>query len=156
MKYDLNKDLVNETKVELEWHGEDTAVKIGNDDVKTPVAKGDIIAVSVRQAKELLSYSSNWTFAGDKPLVHAYDTIAKVRAYATASDEVNLDEMSKPEIVEALKKLGKTVNDRASKASLVSLLKEAMTETEVIDTVDEETKDEESVETDDETVIDAE
>jgi hypothetical protein len=73
MGYEISKDLKDERTVEVEWHGADTRVMIDGDGVKTDVKKGDVITVSIKQAKALLVYDRNWTFAGDKPKEHAFD-----------------------------------------------------------------------------------
>lgn len=142
MKYDLKRDIADETLVALQWHGEDTKILIAGQGEKTEVAKGDIINVSLKQAKELLSYSHLWTLDGDKPTKHAYDTaMAKLAKKAKKSEpvedeqepetdkeidleEIDADKMNKKEIVSTLKRLGVSFNDRAGQDKLAILLKE--------------------------------
>jgi hypothetical protein len=143
MQYDLKKDLTDKTKFNLQWHGEDTKVLIHGDAEKTEVKKGDVINVSLRQARELLSYSYLWTLEGDEPAVHQYnEMLAKMAAKeAKQADEAgegnqgdgeitadDVDGMKKTELVTALRKLGASFNDQANKAELAELLKEVLAE----------------------------
>lgn len=73
MGYEISQDLKDNRTVEVEWHGADTRVMIDGDGEKTDVKTGDVITVSIKQAKALFVYDRNWTFAGDKPKEHAFD-----------------------------------------------------------------------------------
>lgn len=150
MQYDLKKDLTDKSMVALKWHGEDTKVLIYGEAEKTEVKKGDVINVSLKQARELLSYSYLWTFDGDEPVKHKYnEMVSKLAAKAArkakkaddseegeeASDDEDeeisaddVDGMKKAEIVTHLKKLGASFNDQATKAELAGLLKDALAE----------------------------
>lgn len=67
-QYDLETLFATEATVELTWHGEDTLVRIGKEDEKKVVKKGDTIEVDVEQARSLMFYSDLWTLKGDKPV----------------------------------------------------------------------------------------
>ncbi len=140
MKYDLNK-IVDETTVKLQWHGESTKVLIDGQGEKTDVNTGDVLEVSVKQAKELLKYSYLWTLEGDKPLAHPYDKVAvpnsiKTTAKETSeedleSEEVDLDTINfedKKQVIAGLKMLKATFNDRLGVKKLAELLKELIEE----------------------------
>jgi len=145
MQYDLKKDINDGTKVAVQWHGEETKVLIAGDAGKTIVKKGDVLSVTIKQAKELLSYSHLWTLEGDRPVKHAYDEamtkLAKKKAKKEVTEQgeedsgkeldindLNPDEMEKPALVAALKKLAVTFNDRQGKEKLAILLKEVIAE----------------------------
>jgi len=164
MKYDLKKDLTDKSMVALKWHGEDTKVLIYGEAEKTEVKKGDVINVSLKQARELLSYSYLWTFDGDEPVKHKYnEMVAKLAAKEARKakkaddseegeeagddddEEITADDvdgMKKAEIVTQLKKRGASFNDQATKAELAGLLKDVLAEQ-----VDEETEEESEEET---------
>jgi len=84
MQYDLKKELTDKSKFALQWHGEDTKVLIAGEGVKTEVKKGDVITVSLNQAKELFSYSNLWTFEGDEPVKHNFNEMLKKLAIKAA------------------------------------------------------------------------
>lgn len=158
MGYEIPKDLKDERTVEVEWHGADTRVMIDGDGVKTDVKKGDVITVSIKQAKALLVYDRNWTFAGDKPKEHAFDKeqerrlkeqdkLAKKarkgnKAEAENNDDdddenepeeidiesLNPEAMSREEIINALKGLGVNHNNRTGEDKLRGLLTEVIAE----------------------------
>lgn len=58
--------------VAVQWHGEPTRVKIGQDAEKTHVPTGGVINVSEEQAKQLFAYSEDWTLEGEKPKAQPY------------------------------------------------------------------------------------
>jgi len=150
MKYDLKKDLTDKSMVALKWHGDDTKVLIYGEAEKIEVKKGDVINVSLKQARELLSYSYLWTFDGDEPVKHKYnEMVAKLAAKeakkAKKADESeegeeagddddeditadDVDGMKKAEIVTQLKKRGASFNDQATKAELAGLLKDVLSD----------------------------
>lgn len=158
MKYDPKK-ITEETKVALEWHGDDTKVLVRGDSAKTPVKKGGILEVSVPQAKELLAYSHLWTLKGDKPLKHGYNemiakTVQTSAKKSSAKTENKIDEdvdcdpdkAEKKTIVKALKKLGVTFNDKATRDELAGLLKETKAEiAKNAETVEEGTETEQGI-----------
>lgn len=143
MKYDLKKDFTDKSEFALQWHGDDTKVLIHGDGEKTVVKTGDVITVCLKQARELLSYSYQWTLEGDEPAKHQYnDMLAKMAAkQAKQADETDagdqgdgeitaddVDGMKKAELVTALRKLGASFNDQALKPELAELLKEVLAE----------------------------
>lgn len=152
MQYDLKKELSDKQTIALQWHGEDTKVLIAGDGVKTEVKTGDVITVSMKQARELFSYSNLWTFEGDKPVKHNFNEMLKKLAAKAAKkdkkskteesgdeeeeeeeeEEITADDVdnmkTKKEVVAALKNLGATFNDQATKAELSGLLKEVLAE----------------------------
>ena len=88
MQYDLKKVLENKAVISLEWHGEDTFVKLSEKDAgKTEVKTGDVVKVSVKIAEFLLSYSDQWTLKGDKPVEQPW---RKARADAMEAREAKL------------------------------------------------------------------
>lgn len=128
MQYDLNK-LDLEAKLKLRWHGEDTRVLIKGDVSKTDVKTGAVIEVVVSQAKELLSYSKDWTLEGDKPKIDGYDQVIKNSRVAKApegSEEnpIEITKMDKKSLIKALKKEKISFNDKATEEELRGLLVE--------------------------------
>jgi len=152
MKYDVSKDLVEETTVKLEWHGDDTRVFLRRGDgEKTAVKKGDVVEVTVEKARQLVKYSNLWTLEGDEPVRHAFDALQaelakegnkKRRGKKGSAPNPMKDEVkvltpaevkklrNKGEVVKAFASLEVTVNDKATRPELEALYKETYEEKE--------------------------
>lgn len=150
MKYDLKKDLDQGVKVAVQWHGAPTLVLIEGDSVKTEVNTGDVLKVTLAQAKTLLRYSHLWTLEGDKPLEHGKAVVKAKKAASKAAkgskskktakdDEKDEDDAAltvadvekmteKEEVLAALEKMGEKANAEATLDELKSVLVEKLSE----------------------------
>lgn len=143
MQYSHN-ELSAEATVSLTWHGEPTLVRLGLGAEKTKVDKGETIKVGEQRARELVRYSNQWTLSGDKPVKQPYqekqekelkEQQKKAAKKADgnnedgdngSNDEVEVDKMTKPQIVAKLKELNVSFNASKTAEELRSLLKEAL------------------------------
>lgn len=141
MQYDPKKDFKSDATIKLQWHGEPTRVLVDGEGVKREVATGDVIEVSLDQAKRLIGYSPLWTKEGDKPTKQPYmDRLGKPEKQAKGkkSDQTGnqtgevltieaVDKMkSKPKVIEALKARGASFNDQGTIDELKIVLKESL------------------------------
>lgn len=145
-QYDLKK-LAADQKIKLEWHGEPTMVLLDGEAKKREVGTGDVIEVTVDQARRLLRYSHKWTLEGDKPVEHGWEkaqaaalkgkTLQPVAKKAKASnggepEQVTLENVGsikkKATLQDELKKRGKSFNAKATLEDLRGLLVEALEE----------------------------
>ena len=136
MQYDMKK-IGAGTLMKIKWHGAPTRVLVNGELVKRDVATGDVIEVTVEQARQLLSMYRLFTLEGDEPMKQAAPVYALTDAEKKAkeeSGEITVDEAEKLEkkkdVMEALKKLDVAFNDQASKKELQSLLVETLKERE--------------------------
>lgn len=86
--YNMEK-AVETAMVSMQWHGAPTRVLVRGEGAKRDVGTGDVVAVSLEQARELVKYSHFWTVEGDTPTEHGFekaqkDALAKVVAAAKA------------------------------------------------------------------------
>ncbi len=70
MQYDL-KDIGQAALVKLMWHGAPTRVLVHGEGVKRDVGTGEVLEVTAKQARELLSMNRLFTLDGDKPVKQA-------------------------------------------------------------------------------------
>lgn len=135
MQYDL-KTIGKESLVKIKWHGVPTRVLLEGEAVKRDVATGDVLEVTVNQARQLVSMNRLFTLDGDEPMYQA------PQVFAPSAEEVKKAEESgeltlamaeklekKKDIVDALKGLDVSFNATgASAAELKALLIETLTE----------------------------
>lgn len=132
MQYDLKK-LVEHKTISIEWHGESTRVLVDGESSKRQVKAGDVLKVTIEQARRLLSYSPFWTLKGDKPKEQPYlnrSIAAAEKEENQTDDDTPLENMTKEQIVEKLKEIGKSFNDQADTEDLRGVLLEAQIEQE--------------------------
>lgn len=134
MQYNLKKDLEKTQKVKLQWHGEETNVLVKGQGAKTLVKTGDVLSVTVEQARNLLRYSHLWTMDGDEPVAHGFDAsqaklhaVAVEKAAQAPEPEANKapDLTEKEQVMASLRELNVTFNDAASTEELKQLLSDA-------------------------------
>lgn len=140
MQYDLKKELMDKGTIDVQWHGEPTRVLIDGEAEKREVPTGAALKVNLIQAKRLLSYSPLWTLKGDKPTEQPYmnrfgknASSKKDKKKDQEKDkQVNkkVEELTREEIIEALKTAEATFNDAAETEELRQLLVEAQVEQE--------------------------
>lgn len=135
MQYDL-KNIGQSALVKLMWHGAPTRVLVHGEGVKRDVGTGEIIEVTLKQARELLSMSRLFTLDGDKPVKQASPLVILEKTDEEGNKVVSLNVEAaeklgtKKEVVEALKTLGVAFNDALSKNELKVLLVENLKEQE--------------------------
>jgi len=135
MQYDL-KTIGESALVKLMWHGAPTRVLVHGEGVKRDVGTGDVIEVTLKQARELLSMSRLFTLDGDKPVKQASPLVIPEKTDEEGNKVVSLNVEAaekldtKKEVIEALKTLGVAFNDALSKKELKVLLIENLKEQE--------------------------
>lgn len=135
MQYDLN-NLGETALVKIKWHGTPTRVLVRGEGEKRDVATGEVIEVTLQQAKELLNINRLFTLDGDVPMkqaeasvpVETVDEEGNKVVVMTSDEAEKLDK--KKDVVEALKNLGVSFNDALSKNDLKVLLVETIKENE--------------------------
>jgi hypothetical protein len=136
MQYDMKK-IGAGTLITIKWHGAPTRVLVNGELVKREVGTGDVLEVTVEQARQLLSMYRLFTLDGDEPMKQAAPVYSLTEAEKKAkaeSGEITVEEAEKLEkkkdVMEALKKLDVSFNDQANKKELQSLLIETLKERE--------------------------
>ncbi len=140
MQYDLKKELMDKGTIDVQWHGEPTKVLVDGESEKREVPTNGVLKVGLLQAKTLLSYSPLWTLKGDKPTEQPYmnrfgknaPSKKNKKTDKESGEQVNkkVEEFTREEIIEALKKAEATFNDAAETEELRELLVEAQAEQE--------------------------
>lgn len=132
MQYNLQKDLVEKTKAKVQWHGAPTRVLVHGESQKRSIATGDTLSVTVKQARELLTYSPLWTLDGDEPSPQPYRnrdvaTVQEEEKEVEVTNENDAPKLTEKEQVMAdLRALNVTFNDAASTDELKQLLADAL------------------------------
>lgn len=136
MQYDMKK-IGAGTLLKIKWHGAPTRVLVNGELVKRDVATGDVLEVTVEQARQLLSMYRLFTLEGDEPMAQAAPVYALTNEEKKAkaeSGEITVEDAEKLEkkkdVIDALKKLDVSFNDQANKNELKSLLVETLKERE--------------------------
>lgn len=141
MQYDL-KTIGNQSLVKLMWHGAPTRVLVHGEGEKRDLNTGEVIEVSLKQARELLSMNRLFTLDGDKPVKQASPLVIpetkdeEGNKVVVMTSEVAEGLNTKKEVVEALKNLGVSFNDALSKNDLKVLLIETLKEQEAAKAAD--------------------
>ena len=110
MQYDL-KELAQDQIVTMVWHGEPTRVLVRGEGEKREVKKGDELEVSVKQARELLKYSPDWTLSGDKPVDQPYRAAQKAAVEAKAPKAKKAEKKAAPALTKEAVEAAKTKED---------------------------------------------
>lgn len=67
MNRDWKKLEQPDKKVKIQWHGDQTRVRLNGAAEKSIVNRGDVVEVTAKQARHLFNYSPLWTFEGEMP-----------------------------------------------------------------------------------------
>lgn len=144
MQYDLN-NLGETALVKIKWHGMPTRVLVRGEAQKRDVATGEVIEVTLEQAKELLNINRLFTLDGDVPMKQSEpmppasenkDEEGNVVLTSDAAEKLD----KKKDVVDALKNLGVSFNDALSKNDLKVLLVETLKEKEAAKLAPEDNK----------------
>lgn len=134
-------DFTSSQMVELQWHGDDTRVLFQGEGEKRDVKKGEVVSVTVEDAKRLVRYSSLWTKKGDKPvkqpfvdrrkrMLSADEQIQNARNLSHGDPEYTVEMVDKmkdkEEIMKHLRTLHQTFNKRAETEDLKALLRDVV------------------------------